>query len=439
MKMSLLLLLLAAQEFPPSLPGGKGIVTESSPDLLKPPTTLRPGVEIARTPPTVDFMYFPGQDYPGNPWSCWGDGVFANGKYYTAIGDHLAIGRKGSNPERTGAGFIYEYDPGTKTLRMILDVKKLLALPPGHYTPGKVHSRLDVGADGWVYFGTHRGSPSATTDEFHYKGDWIIRTHPGTGKSEVLAHGPVPKHAIPTSVLDPQRLIFYGGTAPGMGDENSGTHFFAFDVKSRKVLFVDPDGPARYMIFAKSTGRVYYLGGKDHYGPLKRFDPATGKSEQLSVELGLRAATQETPQGVVYTVSQGRKGADAELWAFHTKTETAEKLGGAEVGSQGYLATLDADPTGRYLYYTAGAHGGSEQDGTPLVQFDVKTRKKKVIAFLHPFFKDKYGCALKGTYSMAVDDTGGTVYVTWNNSRGSKVWDTCVLTAIHIPASERQP
>ena len=41
-----------------------------------------------------------------------------------------------------------------------------------------------------------------------------------------------------------------------------------------------------------------------------------------------------------------------------------------------------------------------------MVQFDVKTRRKKVIAFLHPFYQQKYGCTLKGTYSSAVDPKG---------------------------------
>jgi hypothetical protein len=38
-----------------------------------------------------------------------------------------------------------------------------------------------------------------------------------------------------------------------------------------------------------------------------------------------------------------------------------------------------------------GAHGGSELDGSPVVQFEVKTRRKKVIAFLHSFYAAKAG------------------------------------------------
>jgi hypothetical protein len=192
------------------------------------------------------------------------------------------------------------------------------------------------------------------------------------------------------------------------------------------------------MIFAKSTGRVYYTQGTESTGQLMRFDPATGPPVKIAGSIGVRAATQETPDGFVYTVSQGRRGADAILYAFNTKTESITELGTAPVGGQGYIASLDADPTGRFLYYIAGAHGGSDTDGTPVVQFDVKMRTRKVIAFLHPFYKNKYGCALVGTYSSAVDPAGDKLYVTWNARRaGAKAWDCCALTVVHIPASER--
>ena len=67
-----------------------------------------------------------------------------------------------------------------------------------------------------------------------------------------------------------------------------------------------------------------------------------------------------------------------------------------------------------------------------------KTGKKKVIAFLEPFYTQKYGLTLKGTYSTAVDPAGDKLYVTWNVSRGSRAWDCCGITVIHIPASERE-
>lgn len=413
--------------YPPKLPGGKEVVTDTSDAFLKPPATLREGVSIAKATPTVDWLYFPGQTYEGKPWSNWGDSLAVNGKYYASIGDHLAP---------AGNAFVFEYDPATKTMRQLLDLKQLLNLPDGHYAPGKIHSRLDLGDDGWIYCSTHRGSTTVTTDKYHYTGDWIVRVHPGTGKSEVVVRGPVPKHCIPNSVLDPKRLIFYGGTAPGVGGDEVGGRFFAYDVKAGKVLCDVADGPSRYMVFAKSTGMLYYTQGKS--GALMRYDPAKGGDPvTIPGEIGIRAATQETPQGIVYTASQGQGGREATLYAFDVKTEKITNLGPAAVGKQTYIATLDADPTGRFLYYMPGAHGGSETDGTPVVQFDTKTRTRKVIAFLHPFYQEKYGCTPKGTYSAAVDPKGDKVYVTWNASRGSRAWDCCALSVIHIPESER--
>ena len=118
---------------------------------------------------------------------------------------------------------------------------------------------------------------------------------------------------------------------------------------------------------------------------------------------------------------------------------TSGPLSAQSWSGRGYISSLDVDPTGRYLYYVPGAHGGSESDGSAVVQYDVKTKKRKVIAFMHPYYKDKYNLTMAGTYSTAVDPKGDKLYITWNASRGGRVWDCCALTVIHIPESERKP
>jgi hypothetical protein len=415
--------------FPPLLPGNQVAVTDATDQFLKPADTLRDGVTVAETPPTIDFAYYPGQTYEGKPWSNWGDSTAVAGKYYSAIGDHLAP---------AGNAFVFEYDATAKSFRKLLDVKQLLQRPEGHYAPGKIHSRVDLGSDGWLYCSTHRGSPRVTNDQYHYTGDWIVRCHPETAAAEVVAHAPVPKHCIPNGTLDPQRLIFYGGTAPGDRQDDEGVQFFAFDCKSRKLLYAGPDGPSRYMILAQSTGRVYYVPGKGD-SPLMRFDPADGKAPvKIDGQIGIRAATRQTPQGIVYTISQGQgAGAVSTVYAFDTRSEKIENLGPAAAGTNQYVAAVTADPTGRYLYYVPGAHGGSERDGSAVIQFDTTTRRRKVIAFLHPFYEQKYGLVPKGTYGLAADPAGERLYITWNVSRGSRAWDCCGVTTIHIPQAER--
>ena len=83
------------------MPDGQSIVSVESADLLAPQDNLKPGVQIAKTAPKVDLIYYPEQNYEGNPWSVWGDGLTVGTKYFSAVGDHLA-------PQ--GNAFVFEYD-----------------------------------------------------------------------------------------------------------------------------------------------------------------------------------------------------------------------------------------------------------------------------------------------------------------------------------------
>mgnify|MGYP003674906985 FL=1 len=411
--------------WPPQLPGGQSIVSVESAELLKPQPGLRGDVGIAVTAPKVDLLYYPEQNYEGHPWSVWGDGLAVGTKYFSAIGDHLA-------PQ--GNAFVFEYDLKTSRIRTLASTATTINLPDGHYMPGKIHSRIDLGSDGWLYYSTHRGSTRVTTDEYHYKGDWLLRTHPESGRTEVVAHGPVPKACIPTSVLDPDRMIFYGGTSAGDPKDKTVT-FFAYDIARRKVLHTATGGPARYLILARSTGRVYYM--NEVTDKLMRYDPASGNPPQaIAGSIGLRAATQETPDGMVYTLGKS----DGHLWRFNTQTEAITDLGELAVASLTYTASIDADPTGRFVYYIPGA----QNDGSPIVQFDTKHRTKKVIAFLQPLLREQSGYVTLGTFGSAVSPDGSRLFITWNGNRsgadkrGKYPFDTCALTVIHIPESERQ-
>ncbi|MFC1693670.1 hypothetical protein ACFL1R_09215 [Candidatus Latescibacterota bacterium] len=411
---------------PLPLPLGE-IVTYTSEQFLVPPDSLAGGdFTIAKTPPTVDFAFYPEQTYSGNPWSVWGDNIMVGDTWYSAVGDHL------------WNCYLYAYNPEEKKLKTVLDVKKLLKQPEGHYTPAKVHSRIDLGSDGWLYFSTHRGSSKYTTDQYFYQGDWILRFNPKTVKAEVVSHGPVGKESIPVSVLDPDRLFFYGGT-------QQSKLFFAYDAKKHKLLYksAENEGPYRYMMFSKTTGYVYFL--NEDYAPLRRYDPETNKITVVDTKLGLRSATMETPQGYIYTVAT--RG-DGRIFRFDVKTEEAQEIGNAALTGPGYktlayVTTIDADPTGTYLYYCAGnAHGHSDRGGSPIVQFNVKTGEKKVLAFLYPFFEQKHHFICEGTFGSVLSPDADVLYVTWMGKRTDKEQTRrtewyCAMTAIHIPESER--
>src|SRR5687767_11299667 len=116
----------AEVKFPPALPDGKDVVSHTTDSFLKGPGNLRPEVTVAATAPKIDFMFVPGQNYPGKPWSVWGDSLAIGGKYYTSVGDHLAP---------AGNAFVFEYDPANSKFRQLVNLREVLKLPEGHYTP----------------------------------------------------------------------------------------------------------------------------------------------------------------------------------------------------------------------------------------------------------------------------------------------------------------
>jgi enediyne biosynthesis protein E4 len=178
---------------------------------------------------------------------------------------------------------------------------------------------------------------------------------------------------------------------------------------------------------ATPSGRLYWDG--------KRYDPATNGVTSTPQVPHVRSATRETPDGFVYGTSEK----SADVWRFDVRTEQVTEIGPGAVAAAEYVTSIDADPTGRYLYYIPGAHGQAERDGTPVVQFNVQTGTRKVICFLNPCLREAVGYTPIGTFGSALSPDGSTLYVTWNGYRNGAPdeWDVCAMTVIHIPESER--
>ena len=403
--------------YPPTLPGGKSVVTECSPALLKPGPNLKDGVTIATQPPTVDFAFYPDQNYPGNPWSHRSDGIVVGDKFYSSSNDHLAP---------RGTAHLWEYDIAAQRFTKLCDTTQFLesqrAFPESmNYRPGEMQSRIDLGSDGWLYYATDRGSPTVTNDAHGYLGEWVLRTHPQTRETQIVATFPIAKHTIPASVLDPRRMRFYGGTAPGKDSANQKVQFFVLDVPTGKVLLQADDGPDRVLIFSSSTGRVFWEG--------KMYDPQTHRVTPANVP-HVRAASRETAQGWVY----GTSHRSADLWALNVRTGELKTLGSGAVGTQEYISSIEVDPTGRYLYYIPGAHGGAASDGSPVVRFDTTTKQRHVVAFLHDLFWDKYDYALDGSFGSALDEKGQRLCISWDGWRKGQPrgWESAAITVLHL-------
>ena len=294
-------------------------------------------------------------------------------------------------------------------------------------------------AEGWLYYGTDRGSTRATDAANGYKGDWVLRTHRETLKTELVYRFPVPMHCLPASVLDAERMIYYGGTAASRDAEKKSVMFFAIDLRERKILKVAEGGFDRCAIFDPQTGRIFWgVKKRDAEGNLsaegRMYDPATNEIT-ASATPHVRSATRVTRDGWAYGTSFTKD----PIWAFNVRTGELKSIGEGGVAKQTYITSMELDPTERYLYYVPGAHGGAAADGSPVVQYDLTTGKRKVIAFLHDVIFDKYGYAPEGSFGNALSEDGSTYCISWDGWRKGQPRGTecAAITVVHIPESER--
>lgn len=418
----------------------------SAAQVLTPPAKFTGEVQVAKTPPTIDFGIFPGQGKPANLWSNWGDSAFMNGNFYCTIGNHDA-------PH--GVALVFKVDPNKKTMEKVVDYNQVAGLTDmTQYAPGKVHSPLMDGGDGWLYFFGYRGG--GTKAEWGYVGDPLLRFNPSTGAAENL--GPaIPDNSVACSQIHvASRMVYvlgnHGQTAKVQKDQ-----FYAYNLDTRKLIFgggpeplmarammVAPDGRVYYSVAKPGTGRLADKTKKDDKGEppvgvLAKYDPKTNEVTTTGIKVPgdgcVRVASRADAQGLIYGITK-----EGTVFAFDTKAETFKEMGPATFAGPGYTASVKLDPTERYLYYIPSAHGGSKEHGTAVFQLDVKTGQRKVLAFVHDFIAQQTNYNLGGTFGIALNQDASQLAICFNGRPiGGKNDDfgQCSVMIVHIPESER--
>ena len=413
------------------------LVTLSGPELLKSPPDKT--FTVAANAPTVDVLLI--DDLPQGPkgtlWSSWGDGCLAsNGRYYLGIGNHLDVS-KGRGESR-----VYEYDPAAKRLKLVVNVRDLI--PDERIAAGKIHARIDEGKDGWLYFATYWGKiPTDQDMRAGFLGSALLRYDPRTSKSENLGT-PVPGQGLPTSITDGQRMVMYA-YAVKSGD------LIAYDLENRRRIYQGSgdiqEGSRNIML--DRDGNAYFS-TKD--GRLARYDRNLGEVRITKARLpdgqveapahdakvSLRASTLAAPDGLIYGVTHA-----GILFSFDPRSEGITDLGPTLGGGQ-YTAVLELSPDARFVYYAPGAHGSATRIGTPIVQYDVKNKTHRVLAFLNAPLRQRLNYNIGGTYNLKLSADGSTLYGTFNGAppvEGARREETfgkpCVIV-LHIPQEERK-
>jgi hypothetical protein len=480
--------------WPPVLTGAvNGTATVVSPGFLVVPVEVEAlakdanamKFEMAKHAPVVELAYHqPLRDcgfVNGNTgWTSWGDiAVAPGGKVYCAIGNH------GKDTTEDGQAYLFEWDPAGKTLTKVVDLSKVVVRSTGEEPSWtKVHAKIDIGPDGGVYFTGTLNSGDKARDNTKYKwsatlpGGQLYRYDPKTGKTGVFANLPAAR-VTATSLMDLAHNRWVCNLEAGA--EGTPNALYAIDMATGKGVFQTPDGTVglnRSFALAKD-GSLYVNGipternaspapapppeavtaatakagkGKKAAGPkvlietpVMRVDGATGKvtkTQSLFIDsTGMRSATKEGSDGWIFGTAQ----TTGQLFRYSPAKDSLELLG-AEFLTGNYTTVMVRSPDEKYLYYLPGAHGGATKIGTPVVQYEIATGKRKVLAFLRDTLFEKTGYTPGGSYGVKISEDGSTLYVNFNGHAAEKDrhpnmkpngFGLTAFAAVHIPAEER--
>lgn len=256
---------------------------------------------------------------------------------------------------------------------------------------------------------------------------------------EIVSLGePLVNYHIPSTAFWPEGHLLYGEADDSGTNQSNVGPFFAYNVQTRQLLYAGNDDihTGYRCIAVDRSGNAFF---SVNTTGLAKYDPRSNTVTVLSVTLPgfLRAATRQTADGWIYGATQSPQ----KLFRFRPDTEALEILGDAG----GYTTCMVLDPTERYAYYIADAHGAAWQKGTPLIQFDTQTYALKVIAFLNNVYEPVYGYRLGGSYAFDIDAEGRRLFINMNaqnlndpTQKTSGFGEPC-LVVVHIPPSETSP
>jgi len=436
-------------------------VIEKSKKMLEIPESVKHLNDfiVARTPPTIEFVIVPFENrfHPQVPegyfhgiWSNWSQGNYhvPTKKFYSSVGSH------GFYKPRL---YLVEYDTQTKTIKSLPEINEVLGRADSKYGDGKIHGWLDFYNGSDLYFCTYWCKyPEPSEEEFQsgYEGGLIMNYNVITGRFTNFGV-PMPRSSWPYHRMDTRRGLMF---AVGFFNE-----FLCYDIRKKEVRFAGflPEGMqwwVRTMLVDEETGYVYSTNHAESDSNVHfiKYDPSKNRFYKLNSTVPVNKITGERGQMRAHTKNKTKDGwfmgvvtgipagTGGELFKFYPDEDRVEDLGLCWTGKHRYTASLAMSPDEKYVYYIPAAHGKAHLEGTPIVQYNTQTGKRKVIAFLFPYFYDKYGYIPGGTFSIKLDDKGEQLFILFNGAftefdpEGGDMFGDPSVMLVHIPESERQ-
>ncbi len=384
-----------------------------------------PEVEFASVPYAYRF-FSPDRVTPDNAlWSSWSQSTYyREGKrFYGSVGDH-----GWTNPHL----HLVEYDTEKRQLNCLPEVNKVLGRGTNQFGEGKIHGFPDMYQPDYLenphlWFCTYWCRyPTPLDEDFAtgYTGGHIMSYNPQDGY--FVDYGvPVERASWPLHRVDRARGLLYG---LGMFSE-----FFCWDINRQETKwagYLPPMGREKD-VFAISPGMKWYnrcLMIDEHTGMvysnnllndnlnLIKYDPHRNRFFELDVPMPgrspLRCFTRERDKdGLFWGLTMA-----GDLYSFDPDREKLELHGRLWPLNDAFSVSIDSSPGGRYLYFGIASHARGYPYGSPVLQYDKKTKKTKILAFLFPYYYEKYGYIPGGTYSFKLDDEGKKLFSVWNGS-----------------------
>ena len=410
--------------------------------------------DVAQTPPVIDFSIIQGFDpwylplRKGASYAGWGDVTKGpDGCFYFAIGNHMSYG---------GNAYIVKYDPAAKSQSIVVDLRKTVGYSDKDYGDGKFHGDPDIGPGGDMWLLSYFG-PMPTKEELDtvYRGSWLIRHNIFSGETESLGI-PLEGESWPYHGYDWERGLLFG-----IGSVKN--HVIAYDTRERRMLYggAPPDSISWYergVLVDRETGIIYSTDSKMYPGK-GLIDRYRGDQRYVKYERRNNTFTRMNaappPNPVTGTITAMRahtkvKDNNGAYWCFDVSgaiftfypVEDRTESIGINWGEKGsYTANMCFSPGKRYIYYLPGADGSTRKYGVPVVQYDTRTNRKKVVAFLGDFYLDKYGYKLDQTYGVELDEKGESLCFYMSGRFTTKElnygYRRPSIFVVYIPESER--
>ncbi len=414
-------------------------VVERTGDFLNYPGDPDGDFVIAEVPPTVKFQilpelkpeYFSGDVYQAG-WANWAKVTRSDdNRFYFSASDHRSRGAQIN---------LYEYRPDEDAVERVLDVGEALDWRDDMYTDGKIHGRKGIMPDGTLWAATHRGPmPTEEWYEAGYQGSWLFSYDINTGEHRNWGV-PLERQELPLHKLDTRRGIFF---ATGGLDET----MLVWDVNEKKVLFdgTPPENWAwheRSMLLDEETGHFWGMDKSEQPYRFMSFNPADNTFKRHDVEVPSNPVSNRQRPLRGHTDRPAKDGWyywatwSGAFFRFRPDWDNGPQveLVGTTWDQGRDVLQLALCPAGRYIYYQP------RRDPAPLVQYDVKTGQKKVIAYLQDYLVEKYGYWTSShTYGMEVSNDGSFVVIIENGTFAGPggSWGHPAITVINIPEQER--